>query len=343
MKTTEIADNYNGALQQPTGSGFNAFSTAEDVMQGINLTGKNVVVTGGYAGIGLETVKALIMAGANVTVPARDISKAEKNLEGIKNVTIEAMDLMDAASIDAFAARFLQAEKPLHILINNAGIMWVPLQHDARGYESQLATNHLGHFQLTARLWPALKQANGARIINVSSFGHQIAPFNFEDPNFEHRSYETLQGYGQSKTANNLFTVELDHRAKHFGVRAFSLHPGSVPGTDLGRAAPVALFQQMGTHDADGNIYPQVAKKLKNLSQGAATSLWCATSTQLDNIGGVYCEDADVAELDTGNIEHRYDEPSTLRGVKPYSVDADNARRLWLLTEGLTQTQFACE
>jgi len=333
-------DNYNGSLQRPLHSGFGATSTVHDVINGIDLTGKTVIVTGGYAGIGLETVKTLVSAGAKVTVPARDIHKAAINLSGINNVTIERMDLIDPASIDTFTEKFLAVNDTLDILINNAGIMWVPLQRDQRGYESQLATNHLGPFQLTARLWPALKKANGARIINVSSYGHHMAPFNFDDPNFINRDYETLQGYGQSKTANNLFTVELDHRTKAFGVRAFSVHPGSVNGTDLGRVAPMALFQQMGTHDEQGNIKPEVAARLKNVEQGAATSVWCAISTQLNGIGGVYCEDADVAELDQGNIEHHYDDPSTLRGVMPYAVDAENAAKLWALSEEMTGISF---
>jgi len=180
-------------------------------------------------------------------------------------------------------------------------------------------------------------------VVNVSSFGHQMAPFNFDDPNFEHREYETLQGYGQSKTANNLFAVGLDYRGKNVGVRSFAVHPGAVNGTDLGRVAPMALFQQMGTHDADGNIYPEVAKKLKTVTQGAATSLWAATSNLLNGIGGVYCEDGDIAELDLGNIEHRYDDPSTLRGVKPYSVDAESSKRLWRLSEELTGVEFEAE
>lgn len=336
----KLNDNYNGTLQQPIQSGFGATSTCNDVIKGIDLNGKTAIVTGGYAGIGLETVKTLAAAGARVIVPARDTHKAAGNLKGIHNVTIAQMDLMDAASIDAFAAQFLSGNDTLHILINNAGIMWVPLQRDKRGYESQLSTNHLGHFQLTAQLWPALKNANGARVVNVSSFGHQIAPFNFDDPNFANREYETLQGYGQSKTANNLFTVELDHRGKAFDIRAFSVHPGSVNGTDLGRVAPMALFQQMGTHDANGNIFPEVAAKLKTVAQGAATSVWCATSPQLNGIGGVYCEDADIASLDEGNIVHNYGEPSSLRGVKPYSVAADNAQRLWSLSEQMTGTPF---
>jgi NAD(P)-dependent dehydrogenase (short-subunit alcohol dehydrogenase family) len=336
----KVKDNYNGALQKPIGTGFNATSTAADVIKDIDLSGKTTIVTGGYAGIGLETVKAFVAAGARVIIPARDTSKAAKNLQGIPNVSIETMDLMDPGSIDAFAEKFLTSNDTLHILVNNAGIMWVPLQRDKRGYESQLSTNHLGHFQLTAKLWPALKKANGARIVTVSSFGHQMAPFNFEDPNFAQQAYETLQGYGQSKTANNLFGVEMDHRGQAFGVRAFSLHPGSVNGTDLGRVAPMALFQQMGTHDKNGNIFPEVAAKLKTVAQGAATSVWCATSPLLNDFGGVYCEDADIAELDNGNIEHNYNDPSSLRGVKPYAVDADNAKKLWKLSEEMTGVVF---
>jgi NAD(P)-dependent dehydrogenase (short-subunit alcohol dehydrogenase family) len=340
MEQETIARNYIGTLQKPIGSGFTAASTAAEVIKGINLSGKAIIVTGGYAGIGLETVRTFVNAGAKVIVPARDVAKAAKNLEGIQNVTIEAMDLMDPASIDVFAEKFLRTGSPLHILVNNAGIMWVPLQRDARGYESQLATNHLGHYQLTARLWPALKKAGNARVISVSSYGHQMAPFDFKDPNFEHRDYVTLAGYGQSKTANNLFAVELDRRGKNAGVRAFSVHPGSVNGTDLGRVAPMDLFKQMGTHDADGNLFPEVARKLKTIPQGAATTVWCATSPQLDNLGGLYCENVEVAELDLGNIEHRYDEPLTLRGVQPYSVDPEDAKRLWTLSEGLTGVQF---
>ncbi len=340
MEQLTIADNYNGRLQKPVGSGFTPFSTTTDVISGIDLKGRIAIVTGGYAGIGLETVKTFVSAGARVIVPARDISKAASNLQGIDNVLIEPMDLMDPASIDLFAERFLNSYDQLHILVNNAGIMWVPLQRDARGYESQLATNHLGHFQLTARLWPALKNAKGARVVTVSSYGHQMAPFNFEDPNFNHREYETLMGYGQSKTANNLFTVELDHRGKEVDVRAFSVHPGSVNGTDLGRAAPITLFQQLGTHDEEGNLRPEVASKLKTIPQGAATTVWCATSPQLEGIGGVYCENVDVSELDKGDIDHRFEEPLTLRGVQPYSVDKENARRLWALSETMTGLVF---
>lgn len=327
-------------MQHPIHTGFNATTTAAEVIRGIDLTGKTAIVTGGYAGIGAETVKVLVSAGAHVWVPARDIEKAKRNLAGIAHVTIGKMDLMDNDSIDGFAQQFLGTGLPLHLLINNAGIMWVPLRRDARGNESQLSTNHLGHFRLTARLWPALRQAGRARVISVSSFGHQMAPFHFEDPNFEHREYETLQGYGQSKTANNLFAVALDAKAKAFGIRAYALHPGSVNDTDLGREAPIAMFQQMGTFGEDGRIKPEVAASLKTIPQGAATTIWCATSPMLNETGGVYCEDCDVAEADTGNISHVYDNPASLRGVKLYSLDPDNADRLWELSESLSGIRF---
>ncbi len=223
-------DNDNGALQAPIGSGFTATSTASDVIKGVSLAGKVAIVTGGYTGIGLETTKTLAAAGATVIVPARSLDKARKNLEGVANVALEEMDLMNPDSIDTFAATFLASGRPLHLLINNAGIMFVPLRRNTRGVESQLATNYLAPFQLTARLWNALKKANGARVVNVSSQGHQFAPFHFEDPNFENRAYETLQAYGQSKTAVNLFSLQLDNWAKAFGVRAYSVHPGNVWG-----------------------------------------------------------------------------------------------------------------
>jgi NAD(P)-dependent dehydrogenase (short-subunit alcohol dehydrogenase family) len=333
-------NNYQGALQQPISSGFNATSTAGDVIKGIDLTGKIAIVTGGNTGIGLETTKVLEAAGATVILAARDITKATKNLDGIANVEPEQMDLMDPQSIDAFAQKFLASGRPLHLLINNAGIMWVPLRRDSRGIESQLATNYLGQFHLVARLWPALKKSDGARVVNVSSYGHQMSPFNFEDPNFMQREYHTLQGYGQSKTANNLFALELDNRAKQFNVRAYSVHPGSIGGTELGREASVEMFQQMGMCDADGNLFPEVAAGLKTVPQGAATTVWCATSPMLDGIGGVYCENADIAELDLGQIQHRYDEPSTIRGVQPYSLDEANAKRLWKLSEELIGIAF---
>lgn len=250
---------------------------------------------------------------------------------------------MDPQSISNFADRFLDSGRKLDLLINNVGIMWVPLRRDSRGIESQLATNYLGQFHLTAALWESLKNADGARVINVSSYGHQMSPFDFNDPNFEHRTYETLLGYGQSKTASNLFAVALDERAKKFNVRAYAVHPGSVYGTDLGREEPIDLYIQMGTHDADGKIKPEVQAQLKTIPQGAATTIWCATSPELKDIGGVYCENCDIAEIDRGQIEHRYDDPSTIRGVQPYSIDLNLAEKLWILSEEMTGIKFEAE
>lgn len=331
-------NNYQGVLQHPVVSGFSAKSTATDVIEGINLTGKIAIVTGGNAGIGLETTKVLAAAGASVIVPARDIEKAKKNLAGVPNVEIEAMDLARPETIDAFAERFLASNRPLHLLINNAGIMWVPLQRDSRGIESQLATNYLGQYHLTARLWPALKQANGARVVNVSSYGHQMAPFHFDDPNFEHREYQTLLAYGQSKTASNLFALELDSRAKSFNVRAYSLHPGSIAGTELARDADMELFKQMGFFDENGHMRPEILAGLKTIPQGAATTVWCATSPMLNEIGGVYCEDADIAELDRGNFGK--DNGLGTRGVQLYALDETNAKKLWDLSEKMTGIAF---
>jgi NAD(P)-dependent dehydrogenase (short-subunit alcohol dehydrogenase family) len=325
-------NNYQGALQQKIGSGFNATSTASEVIQGIDLTGKIAIVTGGNTGIGLETTKTLAAAGATVIVPARDTEKAKRNLSGIAHVELETMDLMDPASIDAFAVTFLASGRPLHLLIHNAGIMWVPLRRDSRGIESQLATNYLAQFQLTARLWPALRKANGARVINVSSQGHQFGGFDFNDPNFLHREYETLQAYGQSKTASNLFALELDHLAKAHKVRAYALHPGSIAGTELGREASPELMQQMGLLDAHGNLLPEVAASLKTIPQGAATTVWCATSPLLHNIGGVYCEDADIAGLAA--------DTAISNGVKRYALDEASAKRLWAWSEATTGIHF---
>ena len=215
--------------------------------------------------------------------------------------------------------------------------MFVPLRRTSGRLESQLATNFLAPFQLTARLWEALKKANSARVINVSSLGHQFAPFDFEDPNFEHREYETLPAYGQSKTALNLFSLELDNRAKAFGVRAYAVHPGNIWGTELLREAPLELLQQFGFYDAQGNVVPEVIASLKTIPQGAATTIWCATSPLLNNIGGVYCEDADIANLALGQ---GFSEGIKSGGVMAYSVDAASAKRLWPLTEELTAITF---
>lgn len=323
--------------QIPLGSGFGAFTTASEVISGIDLSGKTAIVTGGTSGIGLETTQALCNAGAHVIVPARDHDKAAIQFQGIDGVQIEAMDLMDPLSIDAFAERFLATGLSLHILVNSAGIGGAPLTRDARGYERHFATNHLGHFQLAIRLWPALRQANGARVVAVSAWAHSRAPIVFEDPNFEHRDYVPWLAYGQSKTANILFALELDARAKAHGVRAFSLHPGSIVGTGLSQYLSPELLRAAGLVDEHGKPILDPEKGLKTVEQGAATSVWCATSPQLEGMGGLYCQDCDIAPLvSEENAANPFG--SIPLGVMPHAVDRQAAERLWRLSEQLTNT-----
>jgi NAD(P)-dependent dehydrogenase (short-subunit alcohol dehydrogenase family) len=307
--------------QIPIHSGFGPQTTAREVIGNRRLDGLIAIVTGGYAGVGLETTRALAGAGATVIVPARSLDKARKALTGIGRVEIESLDLIDPKSIDDFSARFLATGRPVHILINNAGIMATPFVRDARGFESQLATNHLGHFQLTALLWPALLKADGARVVALSSRGHVRSGIDFDDPNFEHRPYDKWVAYGQSKTATALFAVALDERGEAHGVRAFSVHPGAVI-TDLMRSmseeevtAAVARARDIGA--------------FKDAEQGAATSVWCATSSQLDGMGGVYCEDCDIAEAVPADFAEQ-------RGVRPWAMDPGFAERLWTVSEAWT-------
>lgn len=325
--------------QTPIGSGFGAFTTASEVIGGIDLSGKIAIVTGGSSGIGLETTRALHSAGARVIVPARDHDKAVTQLQGLDGVEIETMDLIDPASIDAFAVKFLATGSPLHILVNSAGIGGAPLSRDARGYEFHFSTNHLGHFQLAMRLWPALRQANGARVVAVSAWAHSRSPIMFEDPHFEHRDYFPWMAYGQSKTANILFALALDERGRAHGVRAFSLHPGSIVDTGLSKYLEPAVLRAAGMVDANGKPVFDPEKGLKTVGQGAATSVWCATSPQLDGMGGVYCQDCDIAPLVSEEMAINQFGSIPL-GVMPHSVDPQVADRLWHLSEHLTSTHL---
>jgi NAD(P)-dependent dehydrogenase (short-subunit alcohol dehydrogenase family) len=218
--------------------------------------------------------------------------------------------------------------------------MGAPLSRDARGYESHFATNHLGHFQLTARLWPALRRANGARVVAVSSWGHRYSDVHLDDPNFEDRDYEPLSAYGQSKTANLLFAVALDTRGQSEGVRAYSLHPGSAV-TNLARYASEEQLKAIGVLDENSAPIIDPTKNLKTIEQGAATSVWCATSAALNGFGGVYCENSDIGPLVSKELEANRDDPSIRRtgslalGVMPYAIDPEAAERLWSLSEQL--------
>ncbi len=304
--------------QKPINSGFGMRSTAEDVLKGIDLKGKNVVFTGGYSGIGLEGVKAMAKAGASITVPARRPDAARAELAGVPNVEVAALDLADLNSVAKFAAGYVATGKPLHILINNAAIMANPeTRVGPQNWESQFATNHLGHFALVAGLAPALKAAKGARVVSVSSTGHKLSPVVFEDIHFRSRPYHKWAAYGQAKTANSLFAVELDRRGQSHGVRAFAVHPGGIM-TALQRYLPKEEMIAAGWMDENGNVN----ERFKTPEQGASTSVWCATSPTLNGMGGLYCENCDIAQLvDPGT--------SRISGVDPHAVDEAAARRLW--------------
>ncbi len=316
--------------QRPLPSGFGARTTAADVARGVDLSGKLAIVTGGASGIGHETVRQLTIAGAHVIVPARDPAKARDALAGIDGVAVAAMDLLDLNTIDAFVEGILASGRPVDILVAGAGVMAVPLTRDSRGYESQFSANHLGHFYLANRLKPALAAAGSARVVVLSSLAHRNNGLDLDDPNYCERPYDKWQAYAQSKTANALFALELDRRGRADGIRAFSVHPGAIQ-TGLQRHLTEADFLAFGmVKQADGTWQPGAGgMAFKTVEQGAATALWCATSPQLANQGGVYCEDCDIAVAMPADA-------TAWSGVYPWAQDSDTAQRLWALSELLT-------
>jgi NAD(P)-dependent dehydrogenase (short-subunit alcohol dehydrogenase family) len=303
--------------QHKIGSGFGATSTAVDVLAGIDLTGRLAIVTGGYSGIGLETTRALAGAGAHVVVPARRRASAEEALAGIGDVEVDELDLADLDSVRRFADRFLASGRHIDMIVTSAGIMANPETRVGPGWESQFATNHLGHFALVNRLWPAV--APGARVVSVSSRGHHRSGIRWDDVQFEH-GYERWLAYGQAKTANVLFAVHLDRLARDGGVRAFALHPGAIH-TNLVRYMSEQELSELRSR------LTQSSQGFKTPEQGAATQVWAATSPQLNGMGGVYLEDCDVAEPASGEANS---------GVRDYAVDPDQAARLWTLSADLT-------
>jgi NAD(P)-dependent dehydrogenase (short-subunit alcohol dehydrogenase family) len=308
--------------QHKIGSGFGAQSTADDVLRGINLSGKLALVTGGYSGIGLETTRALVRAGAQVVVPARRPASARQAVGD--SVEVDELDLADLASVQGFAERFLASGRAIDIVINSAGIMACPETRVGPGWEAQFATNHLGHYALVNRLWPAISPG-GARVVAVSSAGHRRSGVRWDDVMFEH-GYDKWAAYGQAKTANVLFAVQLDALARDAGVRAFALHPGGII-TPLQRHLSKQEMVAAGWIDEEGN--PLNPAGFKTPEQGAATQVWAATSPQLDGLGGVYCEDCDIAELAP-------DDQEFTGGVRSYAVDPEQAARLWTLSAQLT-------
>lgn len=336
-------------IQSPINSGYGFQTTADEIVRHIDLRGKTAIVTGGNSGIGLETVRALAKAGSVVIVPSRNVKKAKKELSAIKNIEVEQIDLLVPETIDSFAERFIASGRPLDILINNAGIMGAPVTKDKRGYDATFSVNHLAHFQLTARLWPALKINGNARVISVSSRAHRLGGINFEDPNFTKTSYDNWKAYAQSKSANALFAVELDRLAKIHGVRAFSVHPGLIPATAISRYVLDEKITQETIKNLITSMLGVVNKlhilsfinimkkeggdKYKTNEQGAATMVWCATSTLLNGKGGVYCEDCNIAEAVPADSIKPY-------GIRPWAIDPENAKRLWKLSEELTGVEF---
>jgi NAD(P)-dependent dehydrogenase (short-subunit alcohol dehydrogenase family) len=321
---------------------FGATSTTEDVLSGVNLRGKRILVTGVSAGIGVGTARSLAAHGAQVVGAARDLEKAEVATAQIRkdaaaqdgSLELIALDLANLKSVRACADALLKAGKPFDIVIANAGVMATPLGHTADGFETQFGTNHLGHFVLINRIAPLI--GAGGRLVNLSSAGHRFANVDLEDPNFERTPYEPFLAYGRSKTANILFAVAFDRRHRERGVRAAAVHPGGIK-TELGRHVDPGLFVTM---------IDQMNKQLaaegkpsfewKTIPQGAATSVWAGVVAPAGEIGGRYCENCHVGELvpDDATIS------AISEGVRGYALDPDNAEALWKKSEELVGESF---
>ena len=304
---------------------FTAESTAEEVVDGIDLAGRRVIVTGGASGIGVETARALAGAGAEVTLAVRNLAAGERTAEDIiattgnKQVLVAPLDLADQASVASFAAAW---DGPLHILVNNAGLMASPEMRTPEGWEMQFATNHLGHFALATGLHRSLAAAGGARVVSVSSSAHLRSPVVFSDIHFRQRAYEPWAAYGQSKTANVLFAVEATRRWSRDGITANAVHPGAIAATNLARHLDPDTLTALQASAPYGQTFDGPQMKYKTIEQGAATSVFVATSPQLAEIGGRYFEDCNEAEV-VASAE------SAMRGVAAYALDPENARRLW--------------
>ena len=304
---------------------FGAGTSAEEAARNIDLSGQTIVITGGSAGLGIETARVLAACGAQIVSVVRNEAKgqaaAAKIRESVPNADIEiaVLDLFDLDSVrrgaDDIAKRFSRIDR----LINNAGVMACPLGRTAQGLDTQLGTNHLGHFVLTARLIPRLLAGTPARIVNLSSAGHRLSPIRFEDPFFEKEDYNKWIAYGQAKTANVLFSVALDKRFKERGIRSYAVHPGAIQ-TELGRHMDENDVKDLMARRGDRS--PMI---FKQIPEGAATTVWAATAPELDGRGGIYCEDCGVAET--------IEDPNLDQGVLSYALDEAAAARLWSLSE----------
>ena len=305
-------------MQQAILSQFNRNTTAEEVISGVDLSGRLAVITGGSTGLGLETARVFVMAGADVLIGARRESKLQEAAEvlraaGTANVYTQPLDLMEPESVKQFADAALKLDRPIDLLVNNAGIMACPLARNSLGIESQFATNYVGHALLTSLLSSALKAAEKSRMISLASLGHHLSPVVFEDINYESREYVPLEAYGQTKTANVLLAVKAHKHLAQHGVTAIAVHPGSIL-TELNRYTPKEKIE-----DA------KAKGRFKTVEAGSATSVWAATEPELEGKGPIYVEDCQVAPP--------VDEPNLNFGVLPYALDADLADRLWAEAE----------
>ncbi len=318
-------------------SEFGFASTAEEVLEGKDLSGRTAFITGGYSGLGKETARAMAAKGAHVIFAGRDQAKLDEAAQEIAAETGATVDTqqVDLASLDSVREAGADARgrfAKIDLLINNAGVMACPQGTTADGFEMQFGTNHLGHFLLTSELMPLVEKGERPRIVNLSSRGHHFAPVDLDDPNFERREYDKWISYGQSKTANILFSVGLEDRYGAKGIHAIALHPGGIM-TNLGRHMTQEDMAWMMKRIEDNAKQSGVqAQGFKTIPQGAATTCWAATCDELEGRGGVYCEDCHVAEEDDNDPTGE---------VRSYALDTGNADRLWELSERLVGQRFA--
>ena len=317
------------SLQKPISSGFNSKSNAHEITKDVDLNGKIAIVTGGYSGIGLETTRALVDIGAEVIIPAKRSDVAIKNLEGIvSKENIVEMDLSDLNSVKNFADSYKENFNKLDLLINNAGIMACPEIRIGDNWESQFAINHIGHFLLTRELMDVMAENDGARFVSLSSSAHSLTGILWDDIHFQNNPYDKWMAYGQSKTASSLIAIEFHRRMVDKGVSGYSVHPGGIL-TPLQRHLQKEEMVALGWMDEDGSTSEMAKNFFKTTSQGASTTIWCATSSSLDEIGGVFCEDCDVAKR-----KNEVDESlQRYFGVADWAVDTEEASKLWDVTE----------
>jgi NAD(P)-dependent dehydrogenase (short-subunit alcohol dehydrogenase family) len=309
-------------------------TTTDELLEGRDLSGQRILVTGGSAGLGAETARALAAHGAEVVVTVRDTAKGERALEAARagaapngSIAMREIDLASLSSVRACADGLLAEGKPFSALIANAGVMACPQGKTADGFETQFGTNHLGHFVFVNKLVPLLIAGSPSRIVNLSSWGHHMSDVDLDDPGFERAPYDPWLAYGRSKTANVLFAVALDRRLRDRGVRACAVHPGGIQ-TELGRhltPETMALIRERFPRR------PSERTGFKSIPQGAATSVWAAVVADADAIGGRYCEDCGVAEPADDQMSN---------GVMHYAIDPSRADALWARSEELVGERF---